>query len=214
MLKGFVDLQPGQWFIQNGANSGVGRAAIQFGKLWGYKSINIVRKRESGMEELKADLQDLGADVVVTDEEVEKKDFRDQIKEVTNGGREPIRLGLNCVGGSLVNAMAKHLAPDSHMVTYGAMSKQPVQLPTGLLIFKNISFDGFWVSKWGESKPEEKEACVKEVLDLMREGKFKDTPMDPLTWDWETKQEDLVKAVQGTLEGFRSGKGIFVFGQT
>jgi trans-2-enoyl-CoA reductase len=70
------------------------------------------------------------------------------------------------------------------------------------------------VSKWGESKPEEKEACVKEVLDLMREGKFKDTPMDPLTWDWETKQEDLVKAVQGTLEGFRSGKGIFVFGQT
>lgn len=214
MLKDFVDLKPGEWFIQNGANSGVGRAAIQLGKLWGYKSINIVRKRDSGMEELKQDLESMGADVVVTDEEVEKKDFRDKVKELTNGGREPIRLGLNCVGGSIVNSMAKHLAPGSHVVTYGAMSKQPVQLPLGLLIFKNITFNGFWVSKWSEERPEEKEACVEEILDLTRQGKFKDTPMDPLTWEWGTKQNELVKAVSGTLEGFRSGKGIFVFGET
>lgn len=214
MLKDFVALQPGEWFIQNGANSGVGRAAIQLGKLWGYKSINVVRKRDTGMEVLKQDLYALGADMVVTDEEVESKDFRDKVKNATNGGREPIRLGLNCVGGSLVNSMAKHLAPNSHMVTYGAMSKQPVQLPTGLLIFKNISFDGFWVSRWSEQNPEEKEKCVKEVLDLTREGKFKDTPMVPLKWEWGTKQEELVEAVQGTLGGFRAGKGIFVFGET
>lgn len=214
MLKDFVDLQPGQWFIQNGANSGVGRAAIQLGKLWGYKSINVVRKRESGMEEMKQDLKSLGADVVVTDQEVESKGFRDQIKELTNGGREPVRLGLNCVGGSLVNSMAKHLAPSSHMVTYGAMSKQPVSLPTGLLIFKNISFDGFWVSRWSNENAEQKEACVTEVLDLTRQGKFKDVPMQPVTWEYNTKQEDLVHAVQGTLEGFRSGKGIFVFQNT
>lgn len=214
MLKGFVDLQPGEWFIQNGANSGVGRAAIQLGKLWGMKSINVVRKRESGMEELKQDLQGLGADLVVTDEEVEKREFRDQIKEATNGGREPIKLGLNCVGGSIVNSMAKHLSPGGHMVTYGAMSKQPVSLPLGLLIFKQITFDGFWVSKWSEQKPQEKEACVEEILDLTREGKFKDTPMDRLEWKWDTKQQDLVKAVAGTLEGFRSGKGIFVFDDT
>ena len=214
MLQGFVDLQPGEWFIQNGANSGVGRAAIQLGKLWGYKSINVVRKRDSGMNELKQDLYTMGADVVVTDEEVEKREFRDQVKELTNGGREPIRLGLNCVGGSIVNSMAKHLAPDSHMVTYGAMSKQPVQLPLGLLIFKQITFSGFWVSKWSEQKPKEKEACVQEILDLTREGKFKDTPMEPLTWDLDTKQDELVNAVSGTLEGFRSGKGIFMFGET
>nr|POF13080.1 putative trans-2-enoyl-coa reductase, mitochondrial [Quercus suber] len=214
MLRDFVPLQPGEWFIQNGANSGVGRAAIQLGKLWGYKSINVVRKRDSGMEELKADLKALGADVVVTDEELEQRSFRDQVKEVTNGGREPIRLGLNCVGGSIVNAMAKHLAPNSHVVTYGAMSKQPVSLPTGLLIFKNIAFDGFWVSKWSNENPQDKEKCVQEVLDLTREGKFKDTPMQPVKWDYETKQEELVEAVQGTLQGFRSGKGIFVFGKT
>ena len=214
MLTDFVQLKEGEWFIQNGANSGVGRAAIQLGRLWGYKSINVVRKRDSGMEELKEDLKGIGADVVVTDEEVDKKEFRDQVKEMTNGGREPVRLGLNCVGGKLVNSMAKHLAPEGRLVTYGAMSKQPVQLPTGLLIFKNIGFDGFWFSKWSEQNPEQKDACVQKLLDLTRDGRFKDMPMQPLKWEWGTKQEELVQAVAGGLEGFRPGKGIFVFGKT
>ena len=214
MLKDFVDLQPGEWFIQNGANSGVGRAAIQLAKLWGHKSINVVRERESGMDELRNDLHGLGADVVVTEEELEQKDFRDKIKELTNGGREPIRLGLNCVGGKLVNSMAKHLAPGSPMVTYGAMSKQPVMLPMGLLIFKNIKFHGFWVSRWSDANPDQKDACVQEILDLTRAGKFKDIPTQSIQWDRNTTQEELVNAVQGTLEGFRSGKGIFMFGDT
>ncbi|RMZ20796.1 hypothetical protein D0859_15188 [Hortaea werneckii] len=210
MLKDFVELKPGEWFIQNGANSGVGRAAIQLAKLWGYKSINIIRERESGTQEMKDELKQLGADVVVTDKEVESRGFRDQVKEFTDGGREPIRLALNCVGGSIVNAMAKHLASGSHVVTYGAMSKQPVSLPTGLLIFKDLHFDGYWVSKWSNQNPAEKEACVTEVLDLTRQGKFADIPMDPVKWEHNTKQDELVNAVQGTLEGYRSGKGIFM----
>lgn len=214
MLKDFVELKEGEWFMQNGANSGVGRAAIQLAKLWGYKSINIVRKRETGHEELVRDLKSLGADVVVTDEELNSKSFRDTIKSITNGGREQIRLGLNCVGGPLVNNMAKYLSPNSPMVTYGAMSKQPVNLPMGLLIFKNISFNGFWVSRWSDKNPLEKEACVKEILDLTRDGRFRDTPMDPVRWEHGTKQESLVEAVQGTLEGFRSGKGVFMFSNT
>ncbi|QIW95059.1 hypothetical protein AMS68_000577 [Peltaster fructicola] len=214
MLKDFAQLTPGDWFIQNGANSGVGRAAIQLGKLWGYKSINVVRKRDSGMEEMVNDLKSLGADVVVTDEEVQERGFGEKVKELTNGGREPIKLGLNCVGGKLVNAMAKALAPSGYMVTYGAMSKQPVTLPTPLLIFKNINFSGFWVSKWSDQNPEEKKRCVDEILDLTRQGKFKDTPTQPVVWTQNAKQQDLVDAVQGTLEGYRSGKGIFVFKDT
>ena len=61
---------------------------------------------------------------------------------------------------------------------------------------------------------EEKKKCVDEVLDLTRQGKFHDTPMQPVHWNVGTKQQELVDAVQGTLEGYRSGKGIFVFGET
>lgn len=214
MLKDFASLKEGEWFIQNGANSGVGRSAIQLAKVFGYKSINIIRKRETGTEEMKNELKALGAGAVVTDEEAMDKGFGEKVKEWTNGGREPVRLGLNCVGGKIVNSMAKTLAPEGHMVTYGGMSKQPVMLPTALLIFKNIHFDGFWVSKWSDQNPEEKQKTVDHVLDLTREGKFKDVPLQEVEWNWETKKDELVSAVQGTLEGFRSGKGIFIFKDT
>jgi len=215
MLKDFVQLQPRQWFVQNGANSGVGRAAIQLGRLWGYKSINIVRDRPAEeLESLKSELRELGADVVVTDKDFESKEIKDRVAEWTNGGREPIRLGLNCVGGKQVNAMAKILAPSSSVVTYGGMSKQPVTVPTGLLIFKDISFDGFWMSRWSDQNPEEKKAMMEEMLQLCREGKFKDVPVDEIKWDWDTKAESLIDVIAGTLEGFRKGKGIFIFGNT
>ena len=218
MLTDFVglDAHRGDWFIQNGSNSGVGRAALQLGKRWGWNSIAMVRggRPEKEMNALREELHSLGATKVVTEEEAQEKGFGQQVKEWTNGGREQVRLSLNCVGGKSATAMSKILANGAHMVTYGAMSKQPMTIPAGFLIFKNISFDGFWVSRWSEQNPEEKEKCVKEVLDLTREGKFKDTPMVPLKWEWGTKQEELVEAVQGTLGGFRAGKGIFVFGET
>lgn len=214
MLKDFVPLGQGDWFIQNGANSGVGRAAIQLAKLWGYRSINIIRERSSGTEEMKQELRDLGADIVLTDTEAMSKSFRDVIKEATNGGREHIRLALNCVGGKLVNSMAKVMANDSRIVTYGAMSREPVTVPAGLQIFKNISYDGFWVSSWSEKHPDEKKKTVQHVLDLTRQGKFKDVPFQEVKWEWDTKGDELIEAVQGTLQGFRSGKGVFVFGKT
>ena len=45
MLRDFVDLKPGDFWIQNGANSGAGEAAIQLGREWGLKSINIIRDK-------------------------------------------------------------------------------------------------------------------------------------------------------------------------
>ncbi len=77
MLKDFVTLDEGDWWIQNGANSGVGRAAIQLGKRWGYNSIAVVRSRpgEEG-QKLKSELEDLGATKVVTDEEMQQNSQR------------------------------------------------------------------------------------------------------------------------------------------
>jgi len=214
MLQDFGDLKEGDWFIQNGANSGVGRAAIQLGRHWGFKSINVVRARPEGQEALVKELKDIGADIVITDEELQSKSISDKVKEWTNGGRESIKVGLNCVGGKPATAMAKLLSPGASLVTYGGMSKQPVMLPTALLIFEDISFSGFWVSRWSDNHPEEKKKTVDHVLQLTREGKFRDTPLDEVPWEWGTKAEPLLDAVKGTLEGYRKGKGIFVFGKT
>ncbi|KAF3768683.1 NAD(P)-binding protein [Cryphonectria parasitica EP155] len=232
MLRDYVDLiglsvrafqrdagaEGGAWFVQNGANSGVGRAAIQLGKLWGLRSINVIREREgdpAATEALRQELLDLGATVVVTEAEFTDRSFAARLKdEITRKGRDPVMLGLNCVGGKSATAVAKCLGEGGTMVTYGAMSKQPVMLPTGLLIFKDLRFNGFWLSRWANEDREGKKQTVNEILSLIRDGKFKDAPVDEVKWDWDTEAHVLREAVQGTLGGFRAGKGIFVFGDT
>lgn len=232
MLKDYVDLvdlsvktfqrdssaQGGAWFIQNGANSGVGRAAIQLGKLWGLRSINIIREREGDADAtnaLKQELLDLGATVVVTEAEFADRSFGTRVKEeFTRMGRDPVMLGLNCVGGKSATNIAKLLGESGTLVTYGAMSKQPVMLPTGLLIFKDLRFNGFWLSRWANADKAGKKTTGDEILGLIRDGQFRDAPVQEVKWNWETEDTVLREAVQGTLTGFRAGKGVFVFGDT
>ena len=214
MIKDFCDwdwLRSGEeWLIQNGANSGVGRAAIQLAHQWGLKTINVVRERSTPEETnaLKEDLYRLGANAVITESELLSRQFREIVKELTHQGKEPIRLALNCVGGKSATALAKVLSPNSHMVTYGGMSRQPVELPSGLLIFKNLVFDGFWLSKWGDKNPEQKKGTIEDILNIIRAGKFHDIPVDEVKWTSDTKDPDLTAAAQGTLGGFRAGKSI------
>ncbi|VDO98368.1 unnamed protein product [Heligmosomoides polygyrus] len=72
MLKDFVDLKPGDTVMQNGANSAVGRAVIQICRIWGIRTVNIIRKR-SNLKDVISELKTLGADEVLTYEELSKQ---------------------------------------------------------------------------------------------------------------------------------------------
>ncbi|PHH58915.1 hypothetical protein CDD82_2615 [Ophiocordyceps australis] len=211
-----LDVGSGQWFIQNGANSGVGRAAIQFARLWGLRSINIIRDRDTpeATQALAQQLMDLGAHVVVSESELQSRQWPDRLAELTRNGREPIGLGLNCVGGKSATALARSLGDGGTLVSYGAMAKQPVALPVGLLIFRDVRFVGFWLSKWNAKDPTARKHMIDDILDLVRQGKFRNAPLDQVAWNWDTDEQTLRCAVQGTLDGFRKGKGIFIFGDT
>ena len=50
MLKRFVDLEPGDWVAQPGANSAVGRLVITLARLRGLKTLNVVRRDEAADE--------------------------------------------------------------------------------------------------------------------------------------------------------------------
>jgi trans-2-enoyl-CoA reductase len=191
LLKDFVPLQRGDWFVQNGANSGVGRAAIQFARLWGLNSINVVRNRP-GVEALKEELRGLGASRVVTDDEIAASSMRDMADEWTSG--KGVALGLNCVGGKNTANVARMLAPGGHLVTYGAMARQPVSLPASLYIFKDIHTHGFWVTRWMREHPDEKSEMLEAILDTMRTQNFRDTPMQPTLWPGADEPDDEVWA--------------------
>jgi len=62
LLTDIVTLPHGSWVIQNGANSGVGRATTAIAKSLGLRTVNVVRRAEV-IEEMKA----LGGDVVLVD---------------------------------------------------------------------------------------------------------------------------------------------------
>lgn len=217
MLREFEPLKEGDWWIQNGANSAVGRAAIQLGKLWGFKSINIIRESSDSTttSALREELLALGATYVLTDTELFKvQQCRELIMNWTNGGREKIKLGLNCVGGKAASALAKCLSQGGHLVTYGNMSRQPLLLPAGQLIFENLRFSGFWVSRWAKENPEEKQIVLSEILNLICSGKLKCAPLQIHEWDRHTTEFNLKCAIKGTLEGFRTAKSIFLFKDT
>ena len=210
MLTDFEEMREGDWFIQNGANSGVGRAAMQLGRQWGLKSIAVVRKREDTAQQnaLETELKELGADVVRTTDDVEGEEFTQRVKEQTDG---KVKLALNCVGGSLASQMGKVIAKSGTMVTYGAMARSPIKVGAAALIFQDLKYRGFWVSKWADEHPEEKQVVVEKILSMYREGIFKDVPYDEIPWKRETTKETLANAAQETLEGYRKGKGLFVF---
>ncbi len=137
MLQDFVKLEPGDWVVQNAANSGVGRSVIQIAQALGWKTLNVVRRPEL-VDELTA----AGGTVVVTEE----CDLRKELKTLCGGARP--KLALNAVGGPSALNIANALATGGTMVTFGAMSKQPLKIPNGLLIFKGLKFEGFWLNRW------------------------------------------------------------------
>lgn len=57
-------------------------------------------------------------------------------------------MALNCVGGRSSLLLARVLGREGCLVSYGGMSKQPVQTPTGSFIFDDIRLRGFWMSTW------------------------------------------------------------------
>ncbi|KAB1268214.1 Enoyl-[acyl-carrier-protein] reductase; mitochondrial [Camelus dromedarius] len=142
MLVDFEQLQPGDCVIQNASNSGVGQAVIQIAAALGLRTINVVRDRPD-IQKLTERLKNLGADHVITEEEIRKHEMKNFLKDMP----QP-RLALNCVGGKSSTELLRHLAPGGTMVTYGGMAKQPVIASVGLLIFKDLKLRGFWLSQW------------------------------------------------------------------
>jgi NADPH:quinone reductase-like Zn-dependent oxidoreductase len=129
-----------------------------------------VRVNRDNIDQLKDQLTKLGATHVLTYDDLTDKSTRDKIKQWTGG--KPIRLGLNCVGGKETTLMARYLGQDAHLVSYGAMSKQPLSLPTSLFIFKNLTANGFWQSQWYKTRPsQERDKLMQKLVGYINAGK-------------------------------------------
>lgn len=188
MLHDFVELRPGDWVMQNAATSAVGKYIIQLASHLGLRTINVVRRPEA-VEELEA----LGGDVVLT-EEVKLS------KELKGLGVRPA-LALNAVSGPSAVNLATCLASRGTLVTYGAMSLKPLRIPNGLLIFRELRLEGFWVTAWyGRATPEQIQDMFLRLVPLFAGGTLGTFIQQryPL--------KDAREAVEHALRGGRQGK--------
>src|SRR5256714_3517900 len=195
LLHDYVDLARGDWLIQNAANSAVGRAVIEIARELGFKTVNVVRRAEL-IDELRA----LGGGIVLMDGEK----LRDEVKAATGG--VSIRLGLNSVGGDSALHLANCLAFSGTLVSFGAMSLQPLKIPTGLFIFKDLRFRGIWINNWYDNATmAERMAAFNALFEMAKRGLLKTKVEKAYSID------DAKSAVAHAMQNKRSGKIIFEF---
>ncbi|HTY32643.1 zinc-dependent alcohol dehydrogenase family protein [Mycobacterium sp.] len=134
MLSECTPLQPGDWVVQNAANSGVGRSLIALAKRRGLKTINLVRD-DATFAELKA----AGADVVHVDDDDAVGDVRAVI------GDARVALAVDSVGGPGVARLLGLLSDGGCLVSYSWARDEPMWVDTPILVAKHITVRGFFV---------------------------------------------------------------------
>ena len=91
---------------------------------------------------------------------------------MTNG--EPIRLGIDAVGGKAFSKMVQTLSFRGTLVCYGLMSMEQPMLPSSVVIFNELTIRGFWLAKWFDTVDHnEKHQTFATVIGLISQGKLR-----------------------------------------
>ena len=195
LLRGFGTLEPDAWVVQNAGNSAVSRCVIQLAPRFGIKTLSFVRRPE-----LIQELLDLGADAVFIDDD----DGRAKAKELLAGANAS--LAFNSVGGDSALGLLKLLKDGATHITYGAMSRRPVTVPNGPLIFRDIIVRGLWITKWIENAPLEE---VRRIYGELAERVAAEEVVQKVDSLHDIK--DFRKALARLDERDRDGKVLFHF---
>jgi len=111
------------------------------------------------------------------------------------------------VSGKDTTSMARLFGHDAYLVSYGAMSKQPLSLPTSLFIFKNLTTTGFWQSRWYKTHTrDDKEILMKTLVDLVAQGKLKEPEHEILTIPAEDSDEAAGQRVRDIMTKIAAGQ--------
>jgi len=132
LLTDIVALKPGDWVIQNVANSAVGRLVITLARARGFKTVNVVRR-----ESLFAELTSLGADACVVD----GPDLAERVKTLTGGAS--VRLGLDAVSGQATARLSACVGEGGVVCNYGSMSGEDPVMSRAALVGNGQTLVGF-----------------------------------------------------------------------
>lgn len=178
--------------IQNASNGAVGLSVIALAKAKGIQTINIIRNPSK-----KEELLNLGASYVLLEEEILQEKF--DLNEIPDAD-----LALDAVGGVYADKFSEKLTQNGVIISYGSLSKKPIEINSRALIYKNITLKGFWVTKWLESQSKnEASKSFSELFSTLKDFSFE----IPIERAYPLK--DFREAFAHAKKSSRNGKIIF-----
>ncbi|AEL09313.1 zinc-binding dehydrogenase [Xanthomonas campestris pv. raphani] len=191
MLIEFLQVKQGDWIVQNTANGAVGKTVAMLAAARGIQVINLVR-RDAGVEELAA----LGIGNAVS---TAQDGWQAQVRALA--GDAPIVRAIDSVAGNAAGELMALLAEGGELISFGAMTGEPLQISSGDVIFKQATVRGFWGSKVMQAtKAEDKRRMIGELLTAALDGSLA-LPVEAVF-----DLHDAAKAAAASDEPGRSGK--------
>jgi NADPH:quinone reductase-like Zn-dependent oxidoreductase len=140
MLVTRAHIRPGQNVLVLGANSGVGTAAIQIGKLF-----NAFVITTAGDDHKMQRARELGADEVINHY---TQKISDEVKRITS--KEMCDIVIEHVGQATWGESIKSLKPGGTLVTCGATTGPKAEFDLRVLFAKQLAFLGSYMGTMGE----------------------------------------------------------------
>lgn len=131
-------VQEGGWLMLTAAGSAFGKLVIQLCVKRGIKTIGTVRRND-----LNEELTKLGLTEIIN---TKTDDMATRVREITGG--QGVQCVLDAVGGQTAIDAVACLGKGGTMLVYGLLSAENPSLNVGLMIFRELTIKGFWLSDW------------------------------------------------------------------
>jgi NADPH:quinone reductase-like Zn-dependent oxidoreductase len=138
MTRYVLRVPPGAWLLQTAAGSALGRMIIRLGKREGFRTINVVRRREQVDELLRA-----GAEAVICSGD---ESIPERVLAITNGAG--VRFAIDAVGGATGSAVIQSLGAHGRLLVYGTLAMETMTVDPRVLMANHKTVEGFWLSEW------------------------------------------------------------------
>lgn len=158
-----AQVKEGDWLMLTAAGSAFGKMVIQLCQMRGIKTIGTVRR-----DDLNDELKAIGLTEVVN---VETESLTARVKEITDGAG--VACVLDAVGGHTATEALKCIAKGGTMIIYGVLSLQDPSFNAGLLIFRELTVKGFWLTDWMRRvNSQTRQEVAQNVISLLASGKI------------------------------------------
>jgi NADPH:quinone reductase-like Zn-dependent oxidoreductase len=138
MTRYLLKVRRGEWLLQTAAGSQLGRMVIRLGQLHGFKTLNVVRRREQAEELLRLG----GTAAVATNDE----SLVERVQTLTNN--EGVRYAIDAVGGETGTLALRSLGRGGRLLLYGTLAGEPIEIDPRVLLVGQKRVEGFWLSEW------------------------------------------------------------------